>query len=271
MSAHSHSPSDVCAVIPYYNGGEYIARAYRSVRANIVSPEVIIVNDASDTPLVESTVPGARIVALETNQGRGAARSRGMAETTAPLVLMCDQSVELPEGFLCKCLSGLDDPNVAAVFARICQDPPRTTAERWRERRLFRSRTPAQLNRKALLWTGACLLRRSAIQVVGGFDPRLRAGEDADLGRRLLAAGYDVIADPEISALSFRRETASQVLRRYARWNSPNGMRFRDYLRQIKYATVCLALEDLKAGDPAAALLSLLAPHFQYWSRNLDR
>jgi hypothetical protein len=98
---------------------------------------------------------------------------------------------------------------------------------------------------------------------VGGFDPALRSGEDADLGRRLLNAGWEVIADPALCALSLQRESAHALLQRYARWNSPHGIGGRAWLRQLAYAIKRMAREDFAAGDPLAALLSLAAPFYQ--------
>jgi GT2 family glycosyltransferase len=106
-------------------------------------------------------------------------------------------------------------------------------------------------------------LRHEAVEQVGGFDPKLRAGEDADLGHRLLEAGWDVISDPALQAICIQRDSAHAVLARYARWNSPNGIRGRAWLRQLAYAIKVMVSEDLRSGDPLAALLSLAVPFYQ--------
>ncbi len=154
------------------------------------------------------------------------------------------------------------EAKVAAVFARVTQPPPHSVADRWRGRHLFKEEAPP-LNRGALLATTLCVLRREAVEQVGGFNAALRSGEDADLGRRLLAAGWEVIGDPGLVAMSLSRESAHALLARYARWNSPNGVRGRAWWRQLSYAVKSMAREDLRAGDPLAAVLSVAAPFYQ--------
>jgi hypothetical protein len=78
-----------------------------------------------------------------------------------------------------------------------------------------------------------------------------------------MAAGGDVVADPDLRAMNLSLESAHALLARYARWNSPQGVRGRAWLRQFAYAAKTMARQDLIAGDPLAALLSLAAPFYQ--------
>jgi GT2 family glycosyltransferase len=179
---------------------------------------------------------------------------------------MCDGALLPVDGFVTTAINWFAEPAVAAVFAHIMQDAPRTLADRWRGRHLFKS-TPPALNRHALLATGLCMLRRDAVEKAGGFDESLRSGEDADLGRRLLAGGGEVVADPALRAMSLGRESVAALLARYARWNSPEGLTGRAWLRQLSYALKCMVREDLRAGDPLAAALSIAAPFYQLRKR----
>jgi Glycosyl transferase family 21 len=117
------------------------------------------------------------------------------------------------------------------------------------------------------LASGCLVVRRSAVEHVGGFNAALRSGEDADLGQRLREAGYSVVFDPDLFAYSVADNTVREVLERYARWNTPEGMGIQDYLRQINYALKVMTAADLKAGDIPAAGISLLCPHYQFWTR----
>ena len=40
--------------------------------------------------------------------------------------------------------------------------------------------------------SAACMYRKEALQLVGGFDERLERHEDIDLSKRVLYAGYDL-------------------------------------------------------------------------------
>jgi GT2 family glycosyltransferase len=123
------------------------------------------------------------------------------------------------------------------------------------------------VSREISLASGCFVVRKSAVQQVGGFDVRLRHGEDAELGRRLRAAGYAVVFDPGLFALSVTKNTVGQVLERYARWNNAGRMSIRDYVRQINYTLKVMVTADLRARDLKAAGISLLCPHYQFWWR----
>ena len=106
------------------------------------------------------------------------------------------------------------------------------------------------------------------VRHIGGFNAALRGGEDADLGQRLLRSGFDVVFDPKLFSTTFANNSSLDVLERYARWNSLERMSLCNYMRQICYALKVMVPIDLKAKDPLAAVISLLAPHYQFcWSR----
>ena len=137
---------------------------------------------------------------------------------------------------------------------------------------MFKS-PPEKAVHGAALATGAALLRASAVQEAGNFDARLGYGEDADLGQRLLKAGYDVICDPKLQAVSIAHNTLPQVLERYWRWNTAphGGMGGVDYLKQIAYSIKVMVREDLRERDPLAAMISLISPHHQFWMSSTTR
>ena len=74
------------------------------------------------------------------------------------------------------------------------------------------------MQHRALLSTHGCVLRRSAVLEVDNFDRFLRHNEDADLGRRLLAAGFDVSFVPSLHVIAGIFNSKRQVLERYWRW-----------------------------------------------------
>jgi cellulose synthase/poly-beta-1,6-N-acetylglucosamine synthase-like glycosyltransferase len=175
--------------------------------------------------------------------------------------------LEAAPDFLALALPYFHEPRVAAVIAHITQPPSSSVAGRWRKRHLFKPEPSPATRTDALLATGLCILREEAVRAVGGFNAALRSGEDADLGRRLLAAGWQVVADPSLSALCIRPDSAGEVLARYARWNSPSGLGVRAFLRQLAYAVKVMVPADLRARDPLAALLSMASPFYQIRSR----
>ena len=254
------------ASIPVFNSAATLPRAIAAVRAQTIAPARLLVVDDGSTDGSASAAAsegGVSVVNLGANMGRGAARARALAESDSDLLFMCDATLGPAPDFLSRALPWFDDPLVSAAFGHVTQSPPRTVAERWRGRHLFKEPPPVTPRSDSLLATGVCVLRVEAARAVGGFNPALRAGEDADLGRRLLAAGWKVVGDPALQALSLRTDSAGRALERFARWNSPNGLRGRAWWRQLAYAVKVMAVADLRALDPLAACLSIATPFYQ--------
>lgn len=257
------------ACIPCHNNSAGIGLTVESIRHQTRAPDEIFVVDDGSTDGSADLV-SVPVVRLGKNFGRGAARARCMEHARHELVLCCDAGKILAPDFLEKALPWFDDNHVAAVFGRLTQPPPDNAVGRWRGRHLIRENAPpAPVIHGAGLITGGCLLRASAVRAAGGFDPKLRCDEDADLGTRLLAAGWDVISDPALVVVCPASNTLGQVLERYQRWNAPKQgcMSVAAYLRQIVFSIKVMARDDLAARDPLAALISLLSPHYQYWAR----
>ena len=130
----------------------------------------------------------------------------------------------------------------------------------------------------ASLGAGGCgLIRKSAVLAVGNFNPLLRHSEDEELGERLLAAGYDIVFDPSATYICNVRNTLTQVLERYWRWNAGSDeinwkiRSWRSYLKNIVYSVKVMAREDIKNGDLAASCISLICPHYGFWIPRIRR
>ena len=102
---------------------------------------------------------------------------------------------------------------------------------------------------------------------VGGYDPRLRHTEDADLGVRLLEAGYDIVGDPDLHVECISSNTLGEVLECYWRWyaGANEEAHVGAYWKTIGYSIKSMAVADLRAGDPRGVPISLLCPHYQFW------
>ncbi|MFO0934682.1 MAG: glycosyltransferase family A protein [Planctomycetota bacterium] len=84
---------DVAVVVPVRNGAAYLAEALASVAAQTVpAREVVVVDDGStdgSAAVARAAGPGVRVVE-QAPLGAGAARNRGVAETTAPWLAFLD-------------------------------------------------------------------------------------------------------------------------------------------------------------------------------------
>jgi len=259
------------AYIPCFNAAETLVEVIESVRSQDPAPtEFFVVDDGStDDSAQRAEAVGAKVLRLGKNCGRGEARRLAVNTATNELVLGCDATNILPPGFSASALRWFKDETVAAVCGDVRQQPGGNAAGRWRGRHLFLQQTERVFSRAVLLSGLGHILRKSHALQVGNFDPTMRTGEDRELSTRLLAAGFAVVADPEVFTLSIDLQSVARVFERYARWHNPVDLWTpRDYLRQIVYSMRVMAPKDLKDGDAAGVLLSLLSPHYQYFMRN---
>jgi len=259
----------VSAYVPCFNNAATVGEALRSLQLQRVPvDELCLVDDgSSDGSRAIAKHMGVPVVELERNMGRGVARAAAIDRAQHELVISCDATNQLPVDFLHRALPWFADPQVAGVFGRIWQNQGSSLADRWRGRHLFKVQECLALQHGALLSTYGCVLRRSAVLEVGNFDRSLRHSEDADLGRRLLAAGFDVIFDPSLHVITSTSNTKRQVLERYWRWNAGahEHVSLRGYAKQVWYSLRVMVFQDLRDGDLPAISLSLLCPHYQFW------
>ena len=270
----------ISGYVPFYNNRTTVLAAMQSVaNQDLELIEIFALDDGSTDggqELLESS--GFQCLRQPSNQGRGAARHRAMLEAEGDFVVGCDATNVLPVDFVSQLLPWFDDPNVAAVAGWI-QDPlPRGVVGRWRSRHLFKANHSMAVKHNASLGAGGCgLIRKSAVLAVGNFNPLLRHSEDEELGNRLLAAGYDIVFDPSATYICNVRNTLTQVLERYWRWNAGSDeinwkiRSWRSYLKNIVYSVKVMAREDIKNGDLAASCISLICPHYGFWIPRIRR
>lgn len=259
----------ISAYIPCFNNEKTIAQAIASVQgqSHPVDELVVIDDGSSDHSIAEVARTGVDLIRHESNLGRGAARSIAMSQLQGELVLCCDATNLLEPDFLAKALPWFEDPSLGAVFGKIVQPEPKNAVERWRGRHLFKLGIPHELRHKALLVTWGAVVRRSAALEVGNYATNLRQGEDAELGKRLIEAGHDVVYDPRLSLSSIAENTLSQVLERYWRWNAhgDEACTWLQYMKNTSYTLKVMVPNDLREGDLLGAFISLLCPHYQFW------
>lgn len=269
VKPHTTSMHKVSAYVPCFNNAATLKRAVESIKAQTYPVDEILVIDDSSTDASREIASSlsVELVPLPAHAGRGAVRACAMEGARNDLVLSLDASKELPGWFLERAITHLDDTQVAAVFGRIQPASVSTTVDRWSARHLFKCQQMHRLDRKASLITAGALVRKPLVLKAGNFDRSMTQAEDRDLGRRLLAMGYDVVFDPDLEARCLTSATLSRALERYWRWNflPERPVSADDYVRQVVYSIKVMAASDLSAGDPASALISLICPHYLAW------
>lgn len=189
----------------------------------------ITVDDGSDPPLAGATSR------LDATRGPAAARNHGRRLATTPLIAFIDADVDnLDElggsHWLTELLPHFDDPRVALVAPRI-RGEENSPLDLGSEPARIRAGT-----RVSYVPAAAVVVRAEAFDAVGGFDEKLRFGEDVDLVWRLDQAGWRC-----------RYEPASEV------WHDPRPTLQGRLAQQVDYGS---SAAPLALRHPAA-----LAPY----------
>jgi glycosyltransferase involved in cell wall biosynthesis len=182
-------------VVIAYNEEKNLAKAVSSIKSLHQLPqfEIVIVNDGStdktsiEAQLLSQELQEIRVINFESNCGRGAARSAGLAATEGATIAFIDADVVLPVDWWIQTSAGLlsadacggvavPDGDVAFVH-RILDLRPR-----------IRPHTTAVTGCNGLF-------KRSVFNKVW-FDETKRNGEDVDLGHQMKAAGLIATSIP---------------------------------------------------------------------------
>src|SRR5262249_50411983 len=154
----------------------------------------VVVRDGGPPPPA-AVPPGIRLIRLPRSMGPAAARNAGAAECGSELVAFLDSDCVAEPDWLEALVPELADPAIAAAGGRVLPAAEGAWLERYEAVRspldLGATRAAAQPRASVPYLVPANLVvRRTAFQAVGGFDPGLRCGEDVDLCWRLNAAGH---------------------------------------------------------------------------------
>lgn len=254
------APRNVTLVAPVKDN---VAGARRLLAATAELADHVVVDDGSAVPLSTEHLPEAA-VRNEKPAGPAAAREAGWRRARTELVAFVDADVVPEHGWLQALLPLFSDPSVTAVAPRVHSGLEDSAVARYESDRssLDLGTRPASvrpMSRVSYVPSAALVVRRDALDEVGGFDARLRFGEDVDLVWRLIDSGKTVRYQPE----SRVRHDPRTRLRTWARQRfdygtsaAPLSARHPNRLscaRISRYSALAWAL--LAAGRPRLALL----------------
>jgi glycosyltransferase involved in cell wall biosynthesis len=222
----------VSIIVPAYNMQAYLDETVASVVAqSFANFELLIVDDGStDDTLAKAKAWAERDhrvqVLTKANGGLANARNFGLAAARGHWVLFLDGDDWLAEGQLQHMLRRAEEAPEAVLVACSCAmvDDDKTLLSRAPVPDLH---APFENFAVTCAFSVHCaLVKRDAIQALGGFDEALKSAEDWDLWQRLARTGAHFVTAPDIWALYRRRagsmsraavpmvEAISAVLRR---------------------------------------------------------
>jgi glycosyltransferase involved in cell wall biosynthesis len=230
--------SKISVIIPTYNAEAFISRTIESVSKQTVADlEILVVDDGSTDGTVGilasvlSMEPRLRII-RQANAGVAEARNRGLREADphARYISFLDHDDVLGPGALEALCAALDPlPAAVAAYGRLTLIGPHdeplgpSHLEKWADERLtvvgnrLERRPNSELATFESLIILSCIvsmsgtvIRRDALERVGGFDPLAVPADDWDLWIRLSRLGP--IAFSHHVVASHRRHDLNQSL-----------------------------------------------------------
>lgn len=206
--------------------------------------EVIVVDDGSTENVAEHLASVDRPALFRTLRtegvGPGAARHQGAMMATGEILVIVDDDMQVPSGFLgahfrCHC----QHQESVVVLGNILPSQDLQTMplfERYHARQLDRFQSAAAEGRLPLsgsqLCTGNVSMRRADYFRVGGFDASLERSEDRELGVRMERAGCRFVFGTDAVSIHASDHTDIEVwLRRaylYGRFDTKIARMHRD-------------------------------------------
>jgi glycosyltransferase involved in cell wall biosynthesis len=289
----------ITAIVPLYNGAEFIEEALNSVLTQTLPPvRINVVDDGStdDGPDIVMRMSRDHDICLirKQNGGQSSARNLGVAHAETPLIALLDQDdiwyphhlEELARPFretrypeLGWVYSNLDEiDRDGRMVTRSCLDQKPEIEHPKRS-------LVGCLTTDMFILPTSSLISRRAFDAAGGFDERLVGYEDDDLFLRMFRLGYDNIYINKAlarwrifsgSASYSRRMGRSRMiyLRKLIEMFPPGDFRNVNYVRQLIAPRFCpwLLLEyraALASGD--RAMLRTAIEDLEYLSSFLPR
>ncbi len=189
-------PPSASIVVPTRARSDYLEVALASIapQALALGAEVVVADDGGlDENLRVADRHGARYVSHDAPRGPNAARNTGIEAADAELIVLIDDDVWAPEGWLAALLRAAAERPEDEVFG----GPIRVALEGFRWRTCGREGPPVTFldlgrdDREAdFVWSANMAIRRRALERVGPFDASQEIyGDEEEWQRRLKAAG----------------------------------------------------------------------------------
>lgn len=249
-------------IVPFLGDNAQLALALARLARVRREPadELIIVdnrNGSCSSPALGAT-HGARVIGAGDVHSAAFARNAGAAAATGEWLVFLDVDVVAREDLLAHYLEPAPGVEVGVLAGGI-RDIAATATRSARyvvARAKMDERIALASARGPYAQSANCAVRARAFAEVGGFEPRARAGEDADLCWRLAAAGWALEHRPRASVEHLARTSLRQLVVQLAAHGS--GMAWLD--RRYPGAFPAPGLRELAGRVPRHLLAAARAP-----------
>ena len=210
-------------IIPTFNNPDFLNPCVSSIiRTTVLQSEaelIIVNNGKQDIERNFGGYPGIKIINSGENLGWEKGLELGMKHTDAPFLVFQNDDTFIPIHQLLmyrRLHSRFSDDNVGAVA------PVTTTAAGLQS--IYHPSTPIGPMIAPYLIFYTVMIRREALEKIGGIDTGLPGGDDLDMSIRLRDAGYKIMIDPYSFIIHHGFKTGERVnggAGTKGGWNSP--------------------------------------------------
>jgi GT2 family glycosyltransferase len=213
-------------VVPVFNARRYLPTTIPAIGEAIRrfgAAELVVVDNGSTDgswEWLQGHRPTGSLVVRLPGATVGALRNHGARLGRGSILAFLDADCLIAPEYLEHACRALDGTPWAAVGSRYAlPEHPH-----WIERTWEALHTPAADGERAYLNSGNLVVRRSAFEAIGGFDPGLESGEDAELGLRLRAAGQRVFENRAVRAVHLGNPRTLGEFFRRERWHGSGAL-----------------------------------------------
>jgi GT2 family glycosyltransferase len=196
----------VTAIIPNYNGKEFLENCFQSLKSQENIAEVIIVDNASQDgsiDFIKNDYPEFNLISNKENKGFAKAVNQGIKSSKSEFIFLLNNDVELQQNCISNLLKCIEmDKNIFAVSSKMIQYHDRDkmddagdeyTLLGW-TKRVGYGKSPQSYNQEREVFSacaGGALYRKSVLDHIGYFDENFFAYmEDVDISYRARINGY---------------------------------------------------------------------------------
>ncbi|MDM8569106.1 glycosyltransferase family A protein [Thiotrichales bacterium HSG1] len=179
----------ISVVIIGRNEGQRLVDCIKSVQALEELTEIIYVDsDSTDDSPKRAKELGTKVIVIHPKRPTAAiGRNTGWKDATNSLILFMDGDTILDHNFLKVALPMFTDTKIAAICGHYREIYP--TASIYQRVLDLDWMVPTGIVSSC---GGIVLMRKSVLEEVDGYNPKLIAGEEPEMCQRIIAAGYTV-------------------------------------------------------------------------------
>jgi glycosyltransferase involved in cell wall biosynthesis len=208
----------ISVIIPVFNSKNYLPACLNSVTAAIGTygaAELILIDNGSTDGSYEILLADYKGLA-QIHQIRGvsisALRNLGARLAQGEYLSFIDSDCVIPKDYFHSAMAVFSsrEADAAGCYYDL-PEAPSWIEETWDNinRRCVNTYVP-------YLFSGNFLIKKAVFEEVGGFNEGLITGEDAELGLRLNASGFKILATPDIAAVHLGNpKTLGQFFRKH--------------------------------------------------------